>query len=62
MEKLAGSLALSRLFSEPAASRLSPLMPMRMLPGQQLKGFDGSHNFYTSDKQADSNGADPLST
>jgi adenylate cyclase len=52
MEKLAGTLALPLLFSEPAASRLSPWLPMRQLPSQQLKGFDGSHNFYTSDKAA----------
>jgi adenylate cyclase len=52
MEKLAGSLALSRLFSEPAASRIASLLPMRLLPGQQLKGFDGRHNFYTPDQLA----------
>ena len=51
MEKVAGSLALSRLFSEPAANRLSALLPMRLLPRQQIKGFDGSYNFYTPDQE-----------
>jgi adenylate cyclase len=47
MEKVAGSLAVSPLFSEPAAKRLGALRPMRLLPAQKLKGFEGQRNFYT---------------
>jgi len=46
MEKLAGSLGHTRLLSEPAWRRLSPLVPAREAGAHALHGFDGQFRFY----------------
>jgi adenylate cyclase len=47
MEKLAGSLGISRLTSEACKSKLESLIKCEPAGGHELKGFEGRHEFFS---------------
>ena len=46
MEKLAGSLGILLLASEPAKTKLEPAMKCERAGAHQLKGFEGEYEFF----------------